>query len=160
MKPVILHICRSHHVNHNDINWKFCLTSTFLGKCRISVILFLLILYFIFKKIKAIDPDNKFAKYTNRNFRVVKTSTATKYKICSFLPAHGKVCFSYQLIGIRLEPFKILILLTLVEQVIKIKFVYNAKDKHTLKRNLAVFASIYVSWRNTHKYANSHILRC
>lgn len=111
---------------------------------RISVVLFLLILYFIFKKINAIDPDNKFSKYTNRNFRVVKTSTATKYKICSFLSVHGKVCFSYQLTGIRLQPFKILILLTLVEQVTKIKFVYNAKDKHTLKRNLAVSASIYL----------------
>ena len=111
---------------------------------RISVILFLLILYFIFKKINAIDPDNKFSKYTNRNFRVVKTSTATKYKICSFLSVHGKVCFSYQLTGIRLQPFKILILLTLVEQVTKIKSVYNAKDKHTLKRNLAVSASIYL----------------
>lgn len=111
---------------------------------RISVILFLLILYFIFEKINAIDPDNKFSKYTNRNFRVVKTSTATKYKICSFLSVHGKVCFSYQLTGIRLQPFKILILLTLVEQVTKIKFVYNAKDKHTLKRNLAVSASIYL----------------
>lgn len=110
----------------------------------ISVILFLLILYFIFKKINAIDPDNKFSKYTNRNFRVVKTSTATKYKICSFLSVHGKVCFSYQLTGIRLQPFKILILLTLVEQVTKIKFVYNAKDKHTVKRNLAVSASIYL----------------
>lgn len=110
----------------------------------ISVILFLLILYFIFKKINAIDPDNKFSKYTNRNFRVVKTSTATKYKICSFLSVHGKVCFSYQLTGIRLQPFKTLILLTLVEQVTKIKFVYNAKDKHTVKRNLAVSASIYL----------------
>lgn len=47
-----------------------------------------------------------------------------------------------QLTGIRLQPFKTLILLTLVEQVTKIKFVYNAKDKHTVKRNLAVSASI------------------
>lgn len=136
----ISHIYRSHHINDNYIKWKFCLTSTFLGKYRICVILFLLILYFIFNKIKAIDPDNKFAKYTNRNFRAVKTSTAAKYRICSFLCVHGKVCFSYQLTGVRLQPFKILILLTLVEQMIKIKFVYNAKDKHTLKRNLAVSA--------------------